>query len=43
MDETIHDRVAERGIADAFVPVLDGHLAREQRRAAARAILDQLY
>ena len=42
VDESIHDRVAEGGIADAFVPVLDGYMAREQRGATSRAVLDHL-
>ena len=42
MDQAIQDRIAEGGIADAFVPVLDRHLTREQCRASARAIFDHL-
>lgn len=42
MDQSIHDRIAKRGVAHAFVPVLDGHLAGEQRGATARAIFDHL-
>lgn len=42
MDQPIQDRVAEGGIADAFVPVLDGDLAGEERGAAPRPILDHL-
>ena len=41
VDQAIHDRVAEGGIADAFVPVLDGHLTGQERRAPSGAILDQ--
>ena len=40
MDQSIHDGIAEGGIPDPFVPVLDGDLAREQRRPTPRAILD---
>ena len=42
VDQAIHDRVAEGGIADAFVPVLDRYLTGQQRGPAARAILDHL-
>lgn len=42
VDQSIHNRIAEGGIPDAFVPVLDGHLTGEQRGATARAILDHL-
>jgi len=42
VDEPIHDRIAEGGIADAPVPVLDGYLAREQRGATSRAVLNHL-
>jgi len=40
--QAIHDRVAEGGVPDAFVPVLDGDLTGEQRGAPARAIFDHL-
>lgn len=40
MDQPIHDGIAEGRIAHAFMPVLDRHLAREQRGATAGAIFD---
>src|SRR5690606_19674409 len=42
MDQTIHDRIPEGGIADAFVPVLHRYLACEQSCAASGSILDHL-
>ena len=42
VDQAVQNRIAESGIADAFVPVLDRHLAGEECRAAACAIFDHL-
>ena len=42
VDQAVQDGVAESGIADAFVPVLDGHLAREERGAPTRPIFNHL-
>ncbi len=42
MDQPIHDRIAKRDVAHAFVPAFDGHLAGEQRGATARAVFDHL-
>lgn len=42
MDQTIHDRIAKRGVAHAFVPVFDGHLTGQQRRPTASTVFDHL-
>ena len=40
MDEPIEDGVAKRGVADEFVPVVHGHLARDEGRAPPGSIFD---
>lgn len=40
MDEPIEDRIAKRGVADELMPVVDGHLARDQRGAPATAVFN---
>ena len=42
VEQTIADRIGDRGVADVIVPALRGQLAREDRRAVAVAILDDL-
>ena len=40
IEETVEDGVAEGGIADDIVPVLDGDLAGEQRATAGIAVVE---
>lgn len=40
MDEPIEDGVAKRGVADELVPVVDRHLAGDERGAPSAAIFD---
>ena len=40
VEETVQDGVAEGGIADDIVPVLDGDLAGEQRATAGIAVVE---
>ena len=40
VEETVEDGVAEGGIADDIVPVLDGNLAGEQRARAGMAVVE---
>jgi len=42
LDLTIHDSIAKRGVAHAFVPVFDGHLTGQQRSPTASAVFDLL-
>ena len=42
VDEAVEDGVGDGGIADDFVPVVDGHLAGDDGRAALVAVLDDL-
>ena len=42
VQEAVEDGVAEGGIADDIVPVLDGNLAGEQRAAAGIAVVEDL-
>ena len=42
VEESVEDGVAEGGIADDVVPVLDGDLAGEQRAAAGVAVVEDL-
>ncbi len=41
VDEAIHDRIAEGGVADASVPVFDRDLTGQQRGPTARPVFDQ--
>ena len=40
VEETVEDGVAEGGIADDIVPVLDGDLAGEQRATAGIGVVE---
>ncbi len=40
--QPVEDRIAEGGIADHLVPVLDGELARDEGGAPPGALLDEL-
>src|SRR5271170_6367566 len=40
MDESVQHRIAKRGVADELVPVVDRHLARDDRRPLSIPILD---
>ena len=40
MDEPVEDRVAKGGVADELVPVVNGHLAGDERGAPVTAIFD---
>ncbi len=42
VEESVQDGVAEGGIADDVVPVVDGDLAGEQRATAGIAIVEDL-
>lgn len=42
MDESVQNRIAKCGVADQVMPVIDGDLARNERRPAPGAILDDL-
>ena len=42
VEESVQDGVAEGGIADDLVPVLDGDLAGEQRAPAGVAVVEDL-
>ncbi len=42
MHQSIQNRVAKRGITDAFVPVFDRHLTGQECGAPAGAIFDHL-
>ena len=42
IEQAVEDGVAEGGIADDVVPVLDGDLAGEQRAAAGVAVVEDL-
>ncbi len=42
VEEPVEDGVAEGGVADDVVPVVDGHLAGEQRAAAGVAVIEDL-
>ena len=42
VEETVEDGVAEGGIADDIVPVLDGDLAGEQRATAGIAVVEEV-
>ena len=42
VEEMVEDGVAEGGIADDIVPVLDGDLAGEQRATAGIAVVEDL-
>ncbi len=42
VEESVEDGVAEGGIADDLVPVLDGDLAGQQRAAAGVAVVEDL-
>ena len=42
IEQTVEDGVAEGGIADDIVPVLDGDLAGEERAAAGAAVVEDL-
>jgi hypothetical protein len=42
VDDAVEDGVGQRRIADDFVPVVDRHLAGDDQRAGAVAILDDL-
>ena len=42
VEEPVEDGVAEGGVADDVVPVLDGDLAGEQRAAAGVAVVEDL-
>ena len=42
VEQAVEDGVAEGGIADDVVPVLDGDLAGEQRAAAGVAVVEDL-
>ena len=39
--EAIQDRIAKRGVADVFVPVLNRELTGHQRGATSRTIFDE--
>lgn len=41
MHEAIEDGIGKRGVADEVVPVLDGDLTRDERRASPAPIFDQ--
>jgi hypothetical protein len=43
VNDTVQDRVAERGLADNFVPGGRRQLARDQDGATPTAILDELH
>jgi hypothetical protein len=40
--QTVRDRVGDRGLTECLVPVVDRQLARDDRRAQPDAILDHL-
>ena len=42
VDDAVEDRVGQRRVADDLVPVVDRHLAGDDQRAGAVAILDDL-
>ena len=42
VDDPVEDGVGQRGVADDLVPVVDRHLAGDDQRAGAVAILDDL-
>ena len=42
VEQSVEDGVGEGGIADDIVPVLDGHLAGQQRAAAGVAVVEDL-
>ena len=42
VEESVEDGVAEGGVADDIVPVVDGHLAGEQRATAGVAVVEDL-
>ena len=42
VNEAVEDGVAEGGIADDVMPVLDGELAGDERRAATVAVVEDL-
>ena len=40
MDQAVQDSIGEGGVADDFVPVLEGELARDEGGSSAGAVLD---
>ena len=42
IEESVEDGVAEGGVADDIVPVVDGDLAGEQRATAGIAVVEDL-
>ena len=42
VEEPVEDGVAEGGVADDIVPVVDGDLAGEQRATAGVAVVEDL-
>ena len=42
VDEPVEDGVGDGGVAEGFMPLLDRHVARDDGRAALRAVLDDL-
>lgn len=40
VDEAVQDRIAECGVADDLVPVVEGELARHERGAPSVAVLE---
>lgn len=42
VEQSIEDSVGERGFADGSVPMVDGQLARDERRTGIHAVVEDL-
>ncbi len=42
MDQAVQDSIGEGGVADDFMPVLEGELAGDEGGFSARTVLDDL-